>query len=84
MCDDVSWSFFNLESQTQKGTCPNSHIFMHAPVFSIMFPPQYYRGLPPMFSQEDILKQNRIEDESFYDIPNSKFYSYFLLTIKII
>ena len=49
---------------------------MYAPVFSIFsvtFPPQYYRGLPPMFGQEDILKQNHTEDEPFYYIPNSIF-----------
>lgn len=37
-----------------------------------------------MFGQEDILKQNHIEDEPFYDIPNHKFYSVFLLSITII
>lgn len=80
----LSWSLFNLESKNQKGMHPNPPIFMYAPVFSITFPPQYYRHLPPMFGQGDILKQNHIEDETFYDIPTSKFYSVFLLRITMI
>lgn len=78
------WSFFNLESKNQKGVHPNPCMLMYAPVFSITFPLQYYRRLPPMFGQEDILKQNHIEDETFYDTPNSKFYSVSLLRITII
>jgi len=36
-----SWSFFNLESQNQKGMHPNSRKFMPAPVSSTTFPPQF-------------------------------------------
>lgn len=75
-----SWSYFNLESQNYKGVCPNSHIFMYTPVFALTFPPQYYRGLPAMFGQENSFKQNHIEDEPLYD----RFYSDFLLTITVI
>lgn len=71
------------ESQNQKCVCPNSHIFMYTPVFSVTFLPQYDRDLPPTFNQENIL--NKITEKiSHFAISLTAVYSDFLLITTII